>query len=107
MNLGEVSAMHDTNMTNLTRKELTETLANQLGFSQSNCAEIVDSFLDNMKSSMLQGESIKLVHFGTFTVRDKSPRKGRNPRTGETITIKKRQAISFRPSKKLREQVNS
>ncbi len=76
MNLGEVSAMHDTNMSNLTRKELTETLANQLGFSQSNCAEIVDSFLDNMKSSMLKGESIKLVHFGTFTVRDKSPRKG-------------------------------
>lgn len=107
MNLGEVSAMHDINMSNLTRKELTETLANQLGFSQSNCAEIVDSFLDNMKSSMLNGESIKLVHFGTFTVRDKSPRKGRNPRTGETITIKKRQAISFRPSKKLREQVNS
>jgi integration host factor subunit alpha len=107
MNLGEVFAMHDTNMSNLTRKELTETLANQLGFSQSNCAEIVDSFLENMKSSMLKGESIKLVHFGTFTVRDKSPRKGRNPRTGETITIKKRQAISFRPSKKLREQVNS
>lgn len=107
MNLGGVSAMHDTNMGNLTRKELTETLANQLGFSQSNCSEIVDSFLENMKNSLLNGESIKLVHFGTFTVRDKSPRKGRNPRTGETITIKKRQAISFRPSKKLREQVNS
>ncbi len=99
--------MHDNNIHNLTRKELTETLANQLGYSQSNCAEIVDSFLDTMKESMLSGESIKLVHFGTFTVRDKSPRKGRNPRTGETITIKKRQAVSFRPSKKLREQVNS
>jgi len=96
--------MHDNN--NLTRKELTETLANQLGFSQSNCAHLVDSFLDNMKQSMIGGESIKLVHFGTFTVRNKSPRRGRNPRTGETITIKKRQAVSFRPSKKLREQVN-
>jgi integration host factor subunit alpha len=94
------------NKDNLTRKELTETLADQLGFSQSNCAQIVDSFLDNMKQSMLEGESIKLVHFGTFTIRDKSPRRGRNPRTGETITIKKRQAVSFRPSKKLREQVN-
>lgn len=93
--------------TNLTRKELTETLADQLGFSQSSCADIVDSFLDTMKNCMLQGESIKLVHFGTFTVRDKSPRRGRNPRTGETITIKKRQAVSFRPSKKLREQVNT
>lgn len=92
---------------NLTRKELTETLAEQLGFSQNNCSQIVDSFLGNMKESMLNGESIKLVHFGTFTVRDKSPRRGRNPRTGETITIKRRQAISFRPSKKLREQVNN
>ena len=92
---------------NLTRKELTETLADQLGFSQSNCAQIVDSFLDNMKQTMVNGNSIKLVHFGTFTVRNKSPRRGRNPRTGETITIKKRQAVSFRPSKKLREQVNS
>ncbi len=99
--------MLDTNINNLTRKELTETLANQLGFSQSNCALLVDSFLDNMKGSMMSGESIKLVHFGTFTIRDKSPRKGRNPRTGQTITIKRRQAVSFRPSKKLREQVNS
>jgi integration host factor subunit alpha len=97
--------MHDNN--NLTRKELTETLANQLGFSQSSCAILVDSFLDNMKQSMIDGESIKLVHFGTFTVRKKSPRRGRNPRTGETITIKRRQAVSFRPSKKLREQVNN
>ncbi|KJR99780.1 MAG: integration host factor subunit alpha [Desulfobulbaceae bacterium BRH_c16a] len=97
--------MHDNN--NLTRKELTEALATQLGFSQSNCSQMVDSFLDSMKQSMVEGRSIKLVHFGTFTVRDKSPRRGRNPRTGDTITIKKRQAISFRPSKKLRELVNS
>ena len=98
--------MHDNN-TNLTRKELTEALADQLGFSQSNCSQMVDSFLDTMKQSMVEGRSIKLVHFGTFTVRDKSPRRGRNPRTGDTITIKKRQAVSLRPSKKLRELVNS
>lgn len=91
---------------NLTRKELSETLAQKLGLSQSSCSQIVDSFFDSMKKTMLEGESIKIVHFGTFTVRDKSPRKGRNPRTGETITIKERQAVSFRPSKKLREQVN-
>ena len=95
------------NSNNLTRKELTETLAERLGFSQSSCSQIFDSFLDNMKPSMVDGQSIKLVHFGTFTVRNKSPRRGRNPRTGDTITIKKRQAISFRPSKKLREQINS
>jgi len=97
--------MNDKN-NNLTRKELTETLANRLGYSQSNCALIVDTFLNSLKDSMISGESIKLVHFGTFTVRNKAPRRGRNPRTGETITIKKRQAVSFRPSKQLREQVN-
>lgn len=94
------------NGNNLTRKELTETLSERLGFSQSSCSLIVDSFFDNMKQIMVDGQSIKLVHFGTFTVRNKSPRRGRNPRTGDTITIKKRQAISFRPSKKLREQIN-
>ncbi len=98
--------MNDNN-NNLTRKELTETLANKLGFSQSSCSLIVDTFLDGMKQTMVGGQSIKLVHFGTFTVRNKSPRRGRNPRTGDTITIKKRQAISFRPSKKLRDLVNS
>ena len=96
----------NTKHNNLTRRELAESLSNRLGYSQSNCALIVDSFLDNMKQTLLGGETIKLVHFGTFTVRDKAPRKGRNPRTGETITIKKRQTISFRPSKKLRELVN-
>ena len=59
-----------------------------------------------MKQALLEGETIKLVHFGTFSVRDKAPRRGRNPRTGESITIKKRQTVSFRPSKKLREQIN-
>ena len=97
----------DKNQTNLTRRELAEKLSDQLGYSQSNCALIVDSLLDHMKQTLLNGETIKLVHFGTFMVRDKAPRKGRNPRTGETITIKKRQTVNFRPSKKLRELVNS
>lgn len=95
------------NSSNVTRKELAEAVASRLGYPQSSCAELVDKFLDIMKQALLEGESIKLVHFGTFTVRDKAPRKGRNPRTGESITIKKRQTVSFRPSKKLREQVNN
>ncbi len=91
---------------NLTRKELAESVANQLGYSQTSCAEIVDSFLDSMKKTLITGEEIKLVHFGTFTLRDKSSRTGRNPRTGEPITIKKRKMVSFRPSKSLRDLVN-
>jgi integration host factor subunit alpha len=94
------------NSSNLTRKDLAEAISNQLGYPQSSCADIVDSFLDTMKQALLDGETIKLVHFGTFAVRDKAPRRGRNPRTGESITIKQRQTVSFRPSKKLREQIN-
>lgn len=94
------------NKTNLTRKELAEEVAGQLGYSQTSCADIVDSFFDSMKDTLIQGEEIKLVHFGTFTLRDKNSRTGRNPRTGEPITIKKRQMVSFRPSKSLRDLVN-
>ena len=96
----EVSEKVEMNKGNLTRKELAEALTTQLGYSQSTCSELIDTFLDRMKNRLLEGESIKFVHFGTFNVRDKQPRRGRNPRTGETITIKQRQMISFRPSKK-------
>lgn len=92
--------------TNLTRKEIAEEVANQLGYSQTSCAEIVDSFFDSMKDTLIEGKEIKLVHFGTFTLRDKNSRTGRNPRTGEAITIKKRKMVSFRPSKSLRDLVN-
>ena len=92
---------------NVTRKELAEEVSEKLGYPLSTCSEIIDSFFDTLKSSMLDGTSVKLVHFGTFSVRDKNPRKGRNPRTGETITIEKRQIVSFRPSKKLRAKINT
>ena len=98
--------MHDMNLANLTRKELAEAVAERLGFSQSACADIVDCVFETMKGSLLAGEPIKVVHFGTFSVRNKSPRNGRNPRTGEAITIKKRQTVSFRPSRQLREELN-
>jgi integration host factor subunit alpha len=94
------------NNNNLTRKELAEVMNGQLGYPQSSCAALVDAFLDRMKGSLLDANSIKLVHFGTFTVREKHPRRGRNPRTGETITIKPRKMVAFRPSKRLREQIN-
>ncbi len=92
--------------TNLTRKELAEEVANQLGFSQTSCAEIVDSFFNSMKGSLIDGNEIKIVHFGTFSLRNKNERTGRNPRTGEPITIKERKMVSFRPSKSLRDLIN-
>ncbi len=91
---------------NLTRKELAETVSEKLGYPRSTCSDIVDSLFGLMKSTLTAGEAIKIVHFGTFTLRDKNPRNGRNPRTGESILIKKRKMVSFKPSKKLRERVN-
>jgi len=92
---------------NLTRKEISDIVHNKLGYPKSSCTKLVDTFLRSMKSTLIDGESIKLVHFGTFNVKDKKPRKGRNPQTGEEIIIKERQMINFRPSKKLRQQINS
>lgn len=92
--------------TNLTRRELADAVADQLGYPRTACAEIVDTFFGSMKTTLTSGEEIKLVHFGTFSLRNKNPRNGRNPRTGESILIKKRKMVSFKPSKKLREQIN-
>ncbi|AVD71178.1 integration host factor subunit alpha [Desulfobulbus oralis] len=92
--------------TNVTRKELALTIADRLQISQRSAAEIVDKVFSVMKETMVAGESVKLVQFGTLTVREKSPRRGRNPRTGESMTITKRQMVSFRPSKQLRERLN-
>ncbi len=92
---------------NVTRKELAAAINEKLGVSQRNGAELVDKIFAVMKETLISGESIKLVQFGTLTVRDKAPRRGRNPRTGEAMTITKRKMVSFRPSKRLREQLNS
>ena len=91
---------------NVTRKELAVAVNEQLGISQRNSSDIVDTVFSVLKDTLVQGESVKLVQFGTLTVRDKAPRRGRNPRTGESMTITKRKMVSFRPSKQLRERLN-
>jgi integration host factor subunit alpha len=92
---------------NITRKDLAKAINEKLGFSQRSAEEIIDTFFSAMKSTLINGESIKLVHFGTLNVRKKSPRKGRNPRTGEAMEISSRNMVTFRPSKGLRMKINS
>jgi integration host factor subunit alpha len=91
---------------NVTRKELALSVTEKLGISQRNSAQIVDTVFATLKSTLINGESIKLVQFGSLIVRKKSPRRGRNPQTGESMMITKRHMISFRPSRKLREELN-
>ena len=92
---------------NITRKDLAKAINEKLGFSQRSAEEIVDTVFSTMKETLINGESIKLVHFGTFSVRKKTPRKGRNPRTGDTMEICSRSMVTFKPSKGLRMKINS
>ena len=94
------------NKKNVTRKELATSVTEKLDIPQRNAAEIVDTVFAALKDTLVNGESIKLVQFGTLKVRDKSPRRGRNPKTGESMTIAKRQMITFRPSRQLRDRLN-
>jgi len=91
---------------NLTRRELALAINQELGISQRHAAEIVDTVFATMKDKLIEGESLKLVQFGILKVQHKSPRRGRNPRTGEEMTITRRRMISFRTSKRLRERLN-
>jgi integration host factor subunit alpha len=92
---------------NITRKDLAKAINEKMGFSQRSAEEIIDTVFSTMKSILMNGESIKLVHFGTLAVRKKSPRKGRNPRTGEAMEISKRSMVTFKPSKGFRMRINS
>ena len=92
---------------NITRKDLAKAINEKLGFSQRSAEEIIDTVFATMKSTLINGESIKLVHFGTLSVRKKSPRRGRNPRTGDAMEISSRSMVTFKPSKGLRTKLNS
>jgi len=91
---------------NVTRKELAASVTDKLGISHRHASEIVDTLFSTLKNTLISGESIKLVNFGSFVVHEKLPRRGRNPQTGESMMITKRQMITFRPSRQLREGLN-
>ncbi len=92
---------------NLTRKDLARAINEKLGFSKQSAGDLVDIVFDCMKDGLLRQEPIKLVQFGTFNIRRKNARVGRNPRTGDTMEICRRSMVSFKPSKGLRERINS
>ena len=92
---------------NLTRKDLARAINEKLGFSKQSAGELVDTVFDRMKYGLLNEDAIKLVQFGTFNIRKKNARIGRNPRTGATMEICKRSMVSFKPSKGLRERINA
>lgn len=88
------------------KADLVTIIYERIGFSRNEAAEVVEATLDVLKEAFLKGEKVQIVGFGTFAVRQKNVRLGRNPKTGEEITIPPRRVLTFRPSKILKDSVN-
>lgn len=89
-----------------TRADLTEAVYRAVGLSRQESATLVERLLELVAARLEAGESVKLSSFGTFDVRAKSPRMGRNPKTGEQVPITPRRVLTFRSSQVLKEVVN-
>lgn len=89
----------------LTRADLYEAVYQKVGLSRSESSQLVESVLDEICDAAVRGESIKLSSFGTFSIRSKNERIGRNPKTGEEVPITPRRVMVFRPSNILKKRV--
>src|SRR5438874_12110822 len=90
----------------LTRADLTEAVFQTVGLSRNESAQMVEDILEELSSALAQGETVKLSSFGTFAVRQKSRRMGRNPKTGDEVPIAPRRVLVFRPSHVLKAVIN-
>lgn len=86
----------------LTKADLAELLFERVGLNKREAKDIVDTFFSEIRDSLANGEEVKLSGFGNFQVRDKPPRPGRNPKTGEIIPISARRVVTFHASQKLK-----
>ena len=89
----------------LTRMDLSEAVFREVGLSRNESAQLVESVLDHLSDALVRGEQVKISSFGTFSVRDKSARVGRNPNTGEEVPINPRRVLTFRPSHLMKDRV--
>ena len=89
----------------LTRMDLSEAVFREVGLSRNESAELVESVLRHVSDALAKGETVKISSFGTFSVRDKGPRVGRNPKTGEEVPIQPRRVLTFRPSHLMKDRV--
>ena len=89
----------------LTRADLAEMLNRQVGLSRADAAAMVESILGHMTGALLNGDNVKISGFGTFVLRDKAERIGRNPKTGVEVPITPRRVLTFRASQGMRHKV--
>ncbi len=90
----------------LTRSDLSEAVYREIGLSRNESSQMVETILARISDALVGGENVKISSFGTFAVRNKGPRMGRNPKTGEEVPIDPRRVLVFRPSHIMKERVN-
>jgi len=90
----------------MTKAEIVERVHQKTGFTKKESIDLVESLFEIIKSTLEAGEQLKISGFGTFFVRQKADRKGRNPQTGEALTISARRILSFKPSVLLKAAIN-
>lgn len=89
----------------LTRMDLSEAVFREVGLSRNESAQLVERVLELMSDALVDGGQVKISSFGTFSVRDKTARIGRNPKTGEEVPILPRRVLTFRPSHLMKDRV--
>ena len=90
----------------VTRAQLSEAVYQEVGLSRNESADLVEFVLDEIAKSLIEGETVKISSFGSFYVREKGQRVGRNPKTGEEVPILPRRVLVFRPSHVLKDRIN-
>ncbi|MDM8559679.1 HU family DNA-binding protein [Candidatus Parabeggiatoa sp. HSG14] len=90
----------------MNKSELIQAVANGTGESKALAGKAIDAVIDSIKDALAEGDTVTLIGFGTFSVRERAARVGRNPRTGDSIDIKAANVPVFKPGKALKEAVN-
>lgn len=89
----------------LTRMDLSESVFREVGLSRNESAQLVESVLQHVSDALAAGETVKISSFGTFSLREKTARIGRNPKTGDEVPISPRRVLTFRPSHLMKDRV--
>lgn len=91
----------------ITRADLAEAVYREVGLSRNESSGLVESLLDEMSEALIKGDNVKISSFGSFTIREKGERVGRNPKTGVEVPILPRKVLVFRASHVLKDRINN
>jgi integration host factor subunit alpha len=94
-------------MPKLTKTEIIQAVMEQTGFNKHKATEVVETLMELLKKTMASGENVLISGFGKYVVQEKAPRRGRNPATGEDLTIRSRRIVTFKWARNLKDKINS